>query len=264
MNWVAQSKLGAGGVSGSSSLQVVKGTRLYEVVLRSLLDFIHTTSMKPGDKFQSEREVASRLGVSRTVLREAFRILESSGVVRSRPGGGRYLASDAPTIMAGPFFLAQAQVDSLLDVWQARLILEVGAVGLVVRNATDDEMRLLVDDARRVHTSPPEEFHERDYDLEFHVHLARATHNRVIAETVGHYMAVLKKMRQKLFMDSVRWRQSCEQHIAIAEAASVRDVDLAQSQMVVHLQGIRQAVAEHVETAPAEAAPLAGPGRRGG
>jgi len=246
-------------MSSRSSLTAIKGTRLYEAVLERLLEHFRSGAVSPGDKLPSERDIASQLGVSRTVLREAFRILESSGVVRSRPGGGRYLAAQAPEIIAGPYFLARAQIDSLLDVWQARFILEVGAMGFVVHNATDEEVRILKEFARQVHSLPPKDFREQDYDLDFHVHLARATHNRVIAETIGHYMAVLKRLRQKLFMDPAIWRLSCEQHIAIADAVEARDEDLARSQVVVHLQGIRRALGDgrspFLETGIAESGP---------
>jgi len=230
-------------ISEVAALAKVRSTRLYEVVLQRLLESISSSQMSPGDKFLSEREVASSLGVSRGVLREAFRILESTGVVRSRPGGGRYLAKLPDVVMGAPNS-AQAQVGSLLHVWEARFILEVGAMGLAVQNASDEELKKLVEFAQLLYSSP-REFRERDYDLEFHTRLARTTHNPVIIDTIAHYMAVLKFMRQKLYMDAATWRLSCEQHIAIAYAVAARDEQLARSQMTIHLQGIKKAVVEY-------------------
>lgn len=56
--------------------------RLYESVIEQIMDLIKNNELKPGDKLPPERELAEKLSISRGSLREAFRVLESRGLLR--------------------------------------------------------------------------------------------------------------------------------------------------------------------------------------
>jgi len=60
--------------------------RLYESVIEQIMDLIKNNELKPGDKLPPERELAEKLSISRNSLREAFRVLESRGLIKSKPG----------------------------------------------------------------------------------------------------------------------------------------------------------------------------------
>ena len=72
----------------------VAAERRYEAVVRQILALISHGEIAPGSRLPAERDLAERLGVSRNVLREAFRVLEARGIVRSRAGGGRFVRAD--------------------------------------------------------------------------------------------------------------------------------------------------------------------------
>ena len=65
--------------------------RLYENAIEQIMDLVKRSELKPGDKLPPERELAKKLSISRNSLREAFRVLESRGLIKSKPGGGRYI-----------------------------------------------------------------------------------------------------------------------------------------------------------------------------
>jgi Transcriptional regulators len=65
--------------------------RLYESVIDQIMDLVKRSELKPGDKLPPERELAEKLSISRNSLREAFRVLESRGLIKSKAGGGRYI-----------------------------------------------------------------------------------------------------------------------------------------------------------------------------
>lgn len=230
---------------GGSGFDAVRGVRLYEIVLRRLAQYIRASEMGPGSRFPPEREIATQLGVSRATLREAFRVLESLGVARSRGGDGRYLeTADLGALEDGRLF-ARARVESWLDVWEARLILEVGAVRLAAQRASRQDLESLASLAAKIHECSLEELRQKDYDLDFHTLLAEATGNKVIAESARRYMHTLKTLRQKLLMDPEAWRSSCEEHIAIARAILDRDQALAAQLMEKHINGVRAAVLDY-------------------
>src|SRR4051794_2065706 len=69
----------------------VRSERLYEKIIQQLIQLIEEGKLKPGDRLPPERKLAENLGCSRTSLREACRVLESEGIIISKPGGGRFI-----------------------------------------------------------------------------------------------------------------------------------------------------------------------------
>lgn len=84
--------------------RAVSDRRLVEDARRRLLDVISSGTMRPGDRLGTERELATRLSVSRSTLRQVLAVLAESGIVRSVPG------------RAGGTFVAHAKVDRDLSV----------------------------------------------------------------------------------------------------------------------------------------------------
>ena len=119
---------------------------LYEDVINSLYDLIDRNDFKPGDKLPSERELTEALGISRNVLREAFHVLEKRGIIRSRQGSGRYLrvipSGEDMKMINGSLSLSLERY-SLADAYEVRQVLEVKAVELVVKNASDKDIEEL-------------------------------------------------------------------------------------------------------------------------
>ena len=133
----------------------------------------------------------------------------------------------------------------LLDIWETRLILEVEAVKLVIDRARDEEIITMEKFAEKIHNTNLEEYQEKDYDLEFHVCVAEATHNEVLSEIIIEQMNLLKDLRQKALMDKEYFKQSCEEHISIVKAIKGRDASLASQLMYKHICGIKEAVLTH-------------------
>ena len=79
----------------------VRQDRNFELVVQRVRDKLMEGELRPGDKLPAERELAKQLGVSRNVVREALRILENAGLVRTRKGahGGAFVSLGSPTQM---------------------------------------------------------------------------------------------------------------------------------------------------------------------
>ena len=88
-------------------LEPLVKTRLYEEIVKQIINRIKSGELKPGDKLPTERELASQLKVSRTAIREALRSLEVMGVIDSKVGSGT--------------FVKEMSLDSLMDPLQAYL-----------------------------------------------------------------------------------------------------------------------------------------------
>jgi GntR family transcriptional repressor for pyruvate dehydrogenase complex len=156
-----------------------------EEVVVVIVDAIRGGLYEPGEKLPRERDLAGALEVSRSVVREATGILERAGVVSVRRGttGGtvvatRWIPQEVIAAIQGETY---ASMRSLLE---ARRILETEAAVLAGSRRTDediDELRRLVELLPEL-MDDPEEF--LAVDIQFHVRLAKASGNEVLAEYV--------------------------------------------------------------------------------
>lgn len=75
----------------------IKRTDVFQTIIQHITNFLDSKQIKPGERLPSERELASMLNVSRTSVRQALKVLESSGRIETRVGSGTFLA-EPPTM----------------------------------------------------------------------------------------------------------------------------------------------------------------------
>jgi len=174
------------GHPGSSWLPVTRA-RTYELVLDRIEEQISAGRLRAGDRLPPERELAAALGVSRVAVREAMRVLQAMGLISQGTGSGR----DAGTILtAAPaealtrlirMHVLVASVGSD-DLVRARITLERESARLAADHAGLADLTHL-GELLATMESPQvgvEEFN--DADTAFHVAIARASGNALVAE----------------------------------------------------------------------------------
>ncbi|MER7504660.1 FadR/GntR family transcriptional regulator [Nonomuraea pusilla] len=166
-----------------SAWRPVRRTRTFEDVLAQIERRIAEDGLTAGDRLPPERTLAEQLGVSRSSVREAMRVLETLGVVSSQvgrgPDAGAVLVSKPDSALTDllRLHLGLAALDPG-EVIDTRLMIECwsaarAAAGRPDTSALERALRGM-DDART-----PEEFVE--HDTAFHCALAEASGNRLIA-----------------------------------------------------------------------------------
>src|SRR5215217_322795 len=131
-------------------IEPIRRVKLYEEVASRTRDLIVSGELKPGQALPSERKLAEQFRVGRTVIREAIRQLEVSGLVESRHGGGNYvrevtvehLVAPIATVLNGMVHLREELVD-------ARLLFEPQMARAAATRATPEDLRGLEDIIRR-------------------------------------------------------------------------------------------------------------------
>jgi DNA-binding FadR family transcriptional regulator len=214
------------------AMTAVERPRLIDQVLTSLLTQIRTSGLSPGDALPRERELAAQLGVSRSMIRQAFRVLEDRGIVAARQGSGRYLriaSEDDPDV---PHALETA---SIVDILEARIILERNVVGLACERRTAAEAALIRQRARAL-----EAFQD---NMAFHVAIASATHNFMLERLVEQQIELADQLHQRgRYDDPSAVDVMRAEHAEIAEAIMNRDGVTASALMESHLQQTSKAV----------------------
>ncbi|MGO8957806.1 MAG: FadR/GntR family transcriptional regulator, partial [Streptosporangiaceae bacterium] len=117
----------------------------YEVVAEQILQLIAELALAPGDRLPTENELAARLSVSRTVVREAVKILSATGSVSAQKGRGLYVADGESVLGAtrfGSFFLP-TNLDHIFMLFEFRRVQEAEASRLAATRASPSELRVI-------------------------------------------------------------------------------------------------------------------------
>lgn len=166
------------------------------LVAERLLDEFRAARFSPGQRLPTERELAERLGVSRTVVREGLNALQMAGVVESRVGDGTYIAATfVPTQPRRPPLLRNLQASvSVVEAMQAREALDVSAAHLAIENATEDDLAMLDAVVQRLRGAieRAEVMPYLEGTLELHVDIARVGGNLVVEQLVTELVDVVR------------------------------------------------------------------------
>lgn len=217
----------------ADSLSPVIRPRLYEQVLGRLRAHVVAARLRRGDRLPAERELASRLGVSRTSIRQAIVALEVQGLVEVRHGGGIYLLRDDWEVRS-PVEVVECPRQSP-DVLDARDALETKLAALAARRRTDADLRAIdaaLDDMRQAI-----EAGERgvDADRRFHEAVTAAAHSTVLAAFIAGLGEWIAETRAESLRRPGRPRQALAQHQAVADAIRRRDCATAAAAMHTHV-----------------------------
>jgi GntR family transcriptional regulator, transcriptional repressor for pyruvate dehydrogenase complex len=217
----------------------IRRVKLYEEVAGRIRSLIASGELGPGQALPSERKLAEQFRVGRTVVREAIRQLEVSGLVESRHGGGNYvrevtvehLVAPIATVLNGMVHLREELVD-------ARLLFEPQMARAVAARATSEDLRGLEDIIRRQEERVANGRSGAEEDAEFHDLLARATRNTVVERIMEVIDGLLEDSQARLFRSVERSEISLEGNRRILEAVVRHDQEAAQEAMVEHLEDI--------------------------
>src|SRR6266581_4723944 len=193
----------------------------YETIAAKITELISSEDLKPGDRLPTEHELSEQLGVSRTVVREAVKVLVATGLVYTRRGSGLYVANKASSLhMTVLDSLTPADPTQVIGLYEFRLMLEPTAARLAAERITPHELREL-----------------READAALHRVIAEATHNPFLASTIA-----TTTRAQSWVFDIAAGRtlalllSYAEQHATILEAIQEGEPDAAAQAMQAHLE----------------------------
>ena len=171
-------------MSEGTRFRPVRPVRAYERIVEQVEEALYRGELRPGERLPSERDLVTQFAVSRSTVREALRVLESNGVVRSRPGdphGPEVLPYSSGGLHKQMMRLARVDELSLAELVAFRMILDGSANLLAARLRTADQLREMesaLEVMRAAVAVGYEQFSEAD--VAFHDAVARASRNSLI------------------------------------------------------------------------------------
>lgn len=219
--------------------QPIRRSRLYEGIVRQIQDLIAEKHLQPGDRLPGERELADALSVSRASVREALRVLDFIGVVDVRPGEGTFVATTPPTPLDPSMYSILSERTVLLDLLEARRIVEDGIVRLAARRATKDDLEELERFLGGREAELALGRHDVESDLHFHTLLAEATGNMVLVSAMRHLNEMWLQAREKTGRTDTSPRKALQFHQRILTAVRRRQLGEARRILHKHLEDMK-------------------------
>lgn len=157
--------------NGSRSLSERTAQEIYNMIALQ-------KEFAPGEKLPNENELAKRLGVSRTTLREAVRYLAAQGIISVQRGRGTYISGDLSLL--DRYDMGRLSHTRLSEMYEIRLMFEPQCIMLACFRATGEELQGIFEQARAVEALIHEDGNWAGADQKFHEMLASASHNEFI------------------------------------------------------------------------------------
>jgi len=168
-------------------VEKAKKVTLYDDVMTQIQTLIQNGTWSPGDKLPPERELTLKLGVSRNTLRECLKALTLVGVLEARQGGGNYVSNDLSIqlLSSSLKFVSTRKMQEIIDLLEARRILEATTASLAAQNATPELIKELQEnnDLLVKNVANPEV--SMLYDIRFHMLIATASGNQFLAKLIA-------------------------------------------------------------------------------
>jgi GntR family transcriptional repressor for pyruvate dehydrogenase complex len=218
------------------------GMAVTDEAIVKIKEMILSGELEPGSRLPPEKELSEHLGLSRNSLREAVKALEVIKVLDVRRGDGTYVTSLEPRLVleAISFVIDLHDDSSILEIFAVRRILEPAAAALAaakISAADAQRLRHLIETVDELPTV--EDLVE--HDISFHRAIAGATGNSYLASLIDNLSSDTARARmwRGMTQENVVARTLSE-HLAIADAISNGDAELARALTVVHINGVEQ------------------------
>lgn len=225
----------------------IKTKKIYEEIIDQVKSLIAEGILNPGDKLISEREMADRLKVGRSAVREAFRALEAMGVIEIRQGEGTFIKEVSTDSLAQTLALfLMTERDTTRELLELRKILEVEAAGLAAQRHTEEESRKMEEALEQMEKDIASGDLGQQADWHFHYAVAEASHNSLLVrlmDSIGDTIRrVLRTARQELYRTPGTPQRLLGEHRAVFDAIRNSRDQEARRAMCEHLERVERAL----------------------
>ena len=221
----------------------VNKTNLYEQVANHLEQVILDPTIAIQKKLPSEQALATQFSVSRTVIREALKLLKERGLIIQKNGDGSYITKPRTDTVSSAIsrIIHMDNIDND-DLHGMRIILEVAASRLAAQNASPVEIERLSEIVTTMQNRKLPLNERVQMDADFHIALARASRNELLVMFVETMTILLKDYMAKGVLLPGGIDDGLIRHSRVIKAIASGDPDQAEEAMRDHLKVSRQNV----------------------
>ncbi|NDB49731.1 MAG: FadR family transcriptional regulator [Actinobacteria bacterium] len=228
---------------------VVKVPPRLQSQARLLLDYIEREELNPGDRLDSERELAKKLGISRSSLREAIQVLQTQGRLVVKHGIGVFLLEDQEgEELRNSLRAAHHTIEEL---FQMREILEAPAVEWAAERRSEAQLQAIKGAAHSLQEAvkqDPIDFDRvRLLDMNFHLTIVKSAQNQFLNQTLGTLQEIMYRSMDNTLKLPGRIDASEHEHGVILEAIEKQDSITARLTIIQHIHNARDAWIQYLK-----------------
>jgi DNA-binding FadR family transcriptional regulator len=211
--------------------------RRYELVADKLQEFIVLNHYNEGDLLPTERKLTELLGVSRTVVRESFKILTQKGLLEIRPGKGAVVTRPNTEVIAGmiELQLSFTKGDTQTKLVEVRRTLETEIAALAAARRSKADLKLLEETVTTMMDNRENQLICNQADLSFHLGLAQASHNELYGILLAPIRDLLFQAMERVFEVKNATNEAIDHHQRILACVKAGDTVKARQEMHAHL-----------------------------
>jgi GntR family transcriptional repressor for pyruvate dehydrogenase complex len=211
---------------------------LTDEAITKLRSMIQSGELPPGARLPPENQLAAQMGISRSGVREAVKVLESARVLDVRRGDGTFVTSLEPKLLLEGvgFAVELLKDDTLLEVMEVRRLLEPAATGLAARRISEQQLEVLAGVLQDMRDAASDAEMLVRADVMFHRVVIASTGNETLTSLLDGLSGrtVRARIWRGLVLGSVA-QATIDEHRVIYEALRARDPFMAQSAALLHV-----------------------------
>lgn len=218
---------------------------LVEKAELKLIEIFIRKELKPGDPIPKETELAEAMGVSRTVIRESLTRLKTIDIIESKKHKGTVIKSPSLFSIIQKSMIPNILDDTTLrDIFELRLIIEVGMADFVVKRITDEDIRKL----EKIVANEPEKsdtvLFDADHEIKFHGKLYEVTGNKNLIQFQKLLLPLFNYAYKSGLINKPIKRKMYVSHKGLIDALRERDADKFRAAMRAHLENHFQRIGD--------------------
>jgi len=219
---------------------ITKKTRLCEDIVEQIKAQIENQTLSLGDKLPSETELAERFGVSRVTIREAIRIMEILGMVKTYRGRGTIVVAVTFKEAKKRFSrLALFKTKDIANLLEVRELVEPEVVAHAAIDASEDQIERMEMALSEMLSDIEAGGIGASGDTRFHYEICRSIKNDVLSSLMESIMSMIEQSTHVTLNIIGRPKVSYQEHKEILDAIRCHDAERARRAMQWHLRMVR-------------------------
>ena len=221
----------------------IKHTKISEEIANQIKRLIIDGELKPGDQLPPERELIKQLGVSRPSLREALNALAAIGFLDVRQAKRTFVKSVTSKLIEDPLsLLIKADDQKIFDLIEVRKAIETWAAYHAAQKASSGDIEQLGTIISEMKRAFEEGRSWEKQDADFHLAIAKATHNTIHMHIMSGIYDLLRESMAKIFVGREQVKKLIKHHHQIFIAIKNRSPEKAREKTLEHLNYVESEV----------------------
>lgn len=231
---------------------------LTEQSVQHMIRWLKDGTFGPGSKLPSQNELVHQLGISRTGIREALQVLAALNLIEIHPGLGCFVKKvTAEDIINADVLAILLEKEAILEVIESRKILEAGTAALAAKQATEQDLWLMEDAINEIECAIRRGSSVAYIAPKFHIAVAKATHNAVLAKLVASFNDLMSKAGELVeasMLDVAAFKQhELTTHHELYTIIRTGDAVQARDAMMGHIEASQALIVEAFRVAEGNA-----------